>query len=63
MMEQYKSPCKGCEQYHACAIHEVACEQYQWFVESGEIELALPKSPTRKIFMEVYFEESLEGEF
>jgi hypothetical protein len=32
-------------------------------VETGEIELVLPKIPTKQIFMEIYFEEKLEGEF
>ena len=63
MMRQAEAPCRGCEQYHWCAIHEVACEQFEEYVETGEIELILPKEPTKEIFMGIYFEEELKGEF
>jgi len=63
MMTEGITPCKGCENYHTCAIHEVACDQFEWYIETGEIELALPKNPTKEIFMEIYFEEELEREF
>ena len=62
-MRQTGTPCRGCEQYHSCAIHEVACEQFEWYVETGEIELALPQRPSKETFMEIYFEEELKGEF
>ena len=62
MMEQAGSPCDGCEQTQKCAVHEVACEQFEYYVETGEIELVLPKIPTKEIFMEIYFEEELKGE-
>ena len=62
MMRKGGTPCRGCEQYHTCAIHEVACEQFAEYVSTGEIELILPKNPTKEIFMEIYFEEEIEGE-
>ena len=63
MMSEGPSPCNDCEHYHTCAIHEVACEQFEWYVETGEVELVLPRNPTKDIFMEIYFEEELKGEF
>jgi hypothetical protein len=63
MMDEMGSPCVGCEHHDACRDHELACEQFQNYVETGEIELVLPKIPTKQIFMEIYFEEKLEGEF
>ena len=57
------SPCDGCEKHNTCRDHETACEQFQHYVETGEVELVLPKIPTKEIFMEIYFEEELEGEF
>lgn len=63
LMEQAGSPCDDCDQALACAAHEVACEQFEYYVETGEIELVLPKIPTKEIFMEIYFEEELKGEF
>jgi hypothetical protein len=62
MMRKGGTPCRGCEQYHTCAIHEVACEQFEEYVSTGEIELMLPKIPTKEIFMGIYFEEEIEGE-
>jgi hypothetical protein len=62
MMRKGDTPCRGCEQYHTCAIHEVACEQFEEYVSTGEIELILPKIPTKEIFMGIYFEEEIEGE-
>ena len=62
MMRKGDTPCRGCEQYHSCAIHEVACEQFEAYIDPGEIELMLPKKPTREIFMGIYFEEEIEGE-
>ena len=63
MMREHGTPCRGCEQYHTCAVHEVACEQFEEYVSTGEIELILPKEPTKEIFMGIYFEEEIEGEF
>jgi len=63
MMRMHGTPCHGCEHYHTCALHEVACEQYQHYVHEGVIELILPKEPTKEIFMETYFEEEIKGEF
>ena len=63
IMDQAASPCAGCEKHDICRDHETACEQFQHYVETGEIELVLPKIPTKEIFMEIYFEEELEGEF
>jgi hypothetical protein len=63
MMRKGDTPCRGCEQYHSCAIHEVACEQFEEYITTGEIELMLPKKPTKEIFMGIYFEEEIEGEF
>ena len=63
LMEHAGSPCDDCDQALACAAHEVACEQFEYYVETGEIELVLPKIPTKEIFMEIYFEEELKGEF
>ena len=56
-------PCPSCENLNTCTIHEVACEQFEYYVETGEVELVLPKEPTKEIFMEIYFEEELKGEF
>ena len=63
MMSAFGSPCDGCEKHDTCRDHALACEQFQNYVETGEIELVLPKIPTKEIFMEIYFEEELEGEF
>ena len=63
IMDQAGSPCDGCEKHDICRDHETACEQFQHYVETGEIELVFPKIPTKEIFMEIYFEEELEGEF
>ena len=63
IMDVQGSPCQGCENYEICGLHELACEQFQTYVDKGELELILPKKPTREIFMEIYFEEELEGEF
>ena len=63
MMDGAGSPCDGCEKHNTCRDHEAACEQFQHYVETGEVELVLPKIPTKEIFMEIYFEEELEGEF
>jgi hypothetical protein len=63
MMSLSGSPCDGCEKHDTCRDHELACEQFQNYVETGEVELVLPKIPTKEIFMEIYFEEELEGEF
>jgi len=62
-MSEGNSPCTACDLYHTCAIHEVACDQFEWYVETGEIELALPQRPSKETFMEIYFEEELKGEF
>ena len=63
LMEIHGSPCKGCEHYNTCNTHELACEQFQHYVDTGELELVLPKIPTKQLFMEIYFEEELEREF
>ena len=63
MLSDRNAPCKHCEHHHTCTIHEVACEQFEWYVETGEVELLLPRNPTKETFMEIYFEEELEGEF
>ena len=63
MMSAFGSPCDGWEKHETCRDHELACEQFQNYVETGEVELVLPKIPTKEIFMEIYFEEELEGEF
>ena len=63
MMDEWGSPCDGCEKHDTCRDHELACEQFQTYVDEGEVELILPKIPTRAIFTEIYFEEELEGEF
>ena len=63
MMDEMGSPCDECENHDTCRDHETACEQFQNYVETGEVELVLPKTPTKEIFMEIYFEEELEGEF
>ena len=61
MMRRGETPCRGCEQYHTCAIHEVACEQFEEYIETGEIELMLPKKPTREsIFSIIEFKNLLE---
>ena len=62
MMRKGGTPCRGCENYHTCAVHEVACEQFEEYIATGEIELMLPKKPTKEIFMGIYFEEEIEGE-
>ena len=63
MMRRPGSPCLGCENNYTCAIHEVACEQFEEFAHTGEVELILQKKPTKEIFMGIYFEEEIEGEF
>ena len=63
LMGSTESPCRLCEKYHQCAKYETACEQFQHYVETGDIELILPREPMKEIFMEVYYEEELQGEF
>ena len=62
-MDGAGSPCDGCEKHDTCRDHETACDQFQHYVETGEIELVLQKIPTKEIFMEIYFEEELDREF
>ena len=38
MMGEMGSPCDGCENHDTCRDHERACEQFQNYVETGEIE-------------------------
>ena len=62
MMRGAESPCRLCELYHQCASHETACEQFRHYVETGIAELSIPREPTKKIFMEIYYEEAVKGE-
>ena len=62
LMGGAESPCRLCEKYHQCASQETACEQFQNYIETGEVELILPREPTKEIFMEIYYEEEIKGE-
>ena len=63
LMGGSESPCRLCEKYHQCASEETACEQFQHYVETVEVELILPREQTKEIFMEIYYEEEIKGEF
>ena len=53
LMGGSESPWRLCEKYHQCASEETACEQFQHYVETGEVELILPREQTKEIFMEI----------
>jgi hypothetical protein len=51
------SPCDGCEYNTKCALDLKACRTFHYYVLTGTISKGLKRTPTRRTFNEVFYED------
>ena len=51
------APCDGCRNNAKCALDLKACRTFQHYVLTGSISPSLPRTPTRAMFNNIFYEE------
>jgi hypothetical protein len=51
--------CADCSHKYKCDAERLACPQFRFFVNTGRLSEAAYKTPTRKIYIEIFHSEPL----
>jgi len=56
-----KEPCTNCSHKYKCEAERLACSQFRFFVETGRLSEATYRTPTRAIYIDVFYKELSMG--
>jgi hypothetical protein len=61
LLPKQKEPCINCSHKYKCEAERLACSQFRFFVETGRVSEAIHHSPTRAIYIDVFYKEPTMG--
>jgi hypothetical protein len=54
-----KIPCQDCLHKYQCDEKRLACAQFRYFVNTGYVSEVAQRTPTRKIYAEIFYKEPI----